>query len=176
MGRLFTKDIEDSLTNFVPDTFSSIDHAVKSFNAAITSASRRHIPSGNRRNHKPHFSQYIHKAMKTRNAVRRKTRPTDRDISTINTLNKQIDGAIRQQKSDEWRTYLDDLTHKTKSKFLLRTIKRIHIAQLTPHPPMKHPQRIPPFPHSKIKPTLSCATMLKSKSPSNPLIVATGKS
>ena len=143
----FTDETEKALLNFKVDAFPSLNKAVKSFNSIIHLASNKYIPKGNRADHIHNYSPEISENMKLRGKLKSKLNPTGAEIKTINHLNDVITSSINQEKTREWQEFLNTIDHKTSSKSLWRTLKKIHTSKTAPphtHEAMQLPNKCIP--------------------------------
>ena len=121
----FSATIEDSLQSFDISQYNNIDSALKHLNNVISTANKRHIPSGNIRNYNPTYSRAIKQKILTRSYLRKQT-PTPDVIDRIRLINKEIQDDIRLEQQNKWKHLLNTITYNTNPSKLWKLIRGLN--------------------------------------------------
>ena len=111
--------------NCIPIT--NIDTTIAHFTSVITNSDRAHIPRGYRKHYNPNFTPEIGRIIEERDRFKiNSTLPLTHDMTMrLQHLNNDISDRIYEQKTQNFRSFIPTLNHKTGTSKLYKTLKSI---------------------------------------------------
>ena len=87
----------------------------------------KHIPRGNCKVHNPNFTPEIKSLIETRDNTKQSPPfpQTEDTVRTVQSLNEQIRTKIKQQHTENWTNFANNLNHKDNSKQVFQVLRSI---------------------------------------------------
>jgi hypothetical protein len=127
-------DTNNSLADFDPAGFQSIDKAYHHFASILKTAGMQRIPKGSVKQYNPNFSPQIKLKISARDALKHKDVRSQDDVNRYNTLKEEINTLILQKQTVNLSKKLEELDYRSAVRPFWNHIKSIQNSLAGPPP------------------------------------------